>query len=218
MTSERPFLWRRIIGKKDASWLLSLRSDENNPLAPLWQTESLCVYDAVGPSEAPSFQLVHEKTHALAPIQVEHERDILEKDPTRPSLSSIEETKHVCHQTRVSSTDSRGSTGLTQILAGETSGNQIDIAEALERSNVPHQANARKLLLEHLDGAPIALTKQGSFVACLMKPVFDAADAGKESRHSQFHSRRHQLAHGVRRITRVLVCFKVAYSLDLSCH
>jgi hypothetical protein len=53
-------------------------------VAPLWNPEGARVDYSVGPRESEILELIDEISHRSATLKLEHERDVLEKEPAWP--------------------------------------------------------------------------------------------------------------------------------------
>lgn len=86
---------------------------------------------------------------------------------------------------RVGATNSRGSARLTQVLAGESGRDDVDVANPLEFANVPDQGNVSEPRGEDSRCTFIDLAEQFRTMPGLPQPELDAADAGEQACDSQ---------------------------------
>jgi hypothetical protein len=70
-------------------------------------------------------QLIDEIPHRSTTIELKHEGNVLDYEPSRSTVRVVDQAKNVLNQTRLASTNSGGPTSLTQVLTRETGSQNI---------------------------------------------------------------------------------------------
>jgi hypothetical protein len=88
--------------------------------------------DPISPRETAGLQLVDQKTHASATVEMEHEGDVLKQQPTRSAAAAVDESKDVADKARLAPADAGCPSSLTQVLTREPCGDELSITETLQ--------------------------------------------------------------------------------------
>jgi hypothetical protein len=121
--------------------------------------------------------------HAAATIEVEHERDVFQEQPAWTALPLVEEPEDVIDETGVAPPNASGHTRLAEVLAGEPSGDQVDIAERLKVAHVWCHLK-RESIGQDLGSTGIRLAQEGGHVAGSVQPELNATNPREEPRDS----------------------------------
>lgn len=70
---------------------------------------------------------------------MQHERDVLDKKPTRARIPLRKKTEHLVHQTRFTSVDARCAARLTEVLTRKSCCNDFRLGKRSEVANVSHE-------------------------------------------------------------------------------
>jgi hypothetical protein len=168
--------WPRILG---------LRSQEDDPLAPLRKAECLRVDDSISPGIATPLKLIDKPAHCLATIERKHEGNVLEKEPCRGRIRTVQQTKYMLYQAGLRAGDSSGSSGLAQVLAWKAGREEIARRKLIESRDVWMYRHLGKLLTQDRPSRVIDLGEEHGMVASLTKAELDSSDARKESDYAQ---------------------------------
>jgi hypothetical protein len=116
---------------------------------------------------------------------MEHERDVLQQQPTRAAAAAVDEAKDVADEARLAPADARCPSRLTQVLAREPCGDELSITETPQRSHVVPERHVSKSCSKDAGGAGLVLAKERRVVARLLKTDFDAPDASEQAGYGQ---------------------------------
>ena len=144
----------------------------------LWNPECPGIDDPVRPSKAQRFQLIHEVTHGLATLELQHERHVFEQQPPWGSSLVTQAFEQFANETRLLPPDSGGFSSLTQILAWKSRGNYIDVRETAKLSDVWRDFHVEPLLQDVLRSG-FQLAEQLGSVSRSMQTEFDSADSSE---------------------------------------
>ena len=107
-----------------------------------------------------------------APLaELQHERHVLDQQPAR-TLLALDQTEHLVHQAGSCAGDACRSSGLGEVLAGETGGDQFDVAgQRAQRGDVGVQRHVGRIANGRTAWAPGSISHSSSvFHPCSESP------------------------------------------------
>jgi hypothetical protein len=156
--------WAGIICKKDTHRIDSRRSDKEHSFTPLRQTEGSGIDDTIGPPVVEVLELRDDVPNCFAPIQLEHERNVLEQDVGDTGFP--QETEHLADDRRLAAFDSGGPAGLREVLAGEAAEEKFGLSrEALQLSDVADIRDLRKAAAQDGRCGQVVFRHEDGFVS-----------------------------------------------------
>ncbi len=170
-----------LLAEQKWSRILGLRREEKDSLPTLWQPKSASVDDPVSPRVATRLKLLSEPPHRLAAVELQHERDVLQQQPCRLSLGSVEEPENVIHETRPTAFDTCGLPCLAEVLARKACRHEIDGRKGFELSDVPSERDAREPFGQDPPSRAVAFAQENRLVTSLVKADLDTSDPGEEA-------------------------------------
>ena len=124
-------------------------------MASLGHPERSGIDHAVRPAESEISELGGEVLHRAAPVELEHERDVLKQEPAWIGL--LKEPEHMVDEPGLAAGDADGTPGLAQVLTREAGGYEIDVGKGAQVAYVPGELDVRETGAENRLGARLDL-------------------------------------------------------------
>jgi hypothetical protein len=118
-------------------------------------------------------------------VQLEHERDVLQEQPARPSATPGDEPKHVVDQARLFAVDAERATCLAEVLAREAGGDQLCTGrQSPESGHIGSLLDVGEVGREYCLGSGINLAEQFRGPTVVVKADLQAGDSSEQRNHS----------------------------------
>ena len=175
--------WTAFAHQQDLAGIFRARSQQQDTLPPLRNAEAPRVNGSIGPGEPQLLQLRGEESHRLPPVQLQHEGDVFEEEPS--NIRILDQPKDLADETRLGSGDSGRLAGLAEILAREPGRNEIDGWQQVQVANVRSDGDIRKVVGQNRSRGFVDLAEEFRLVPGEMESLFDPSDSREQARDVQ---------------------------------
>jgi hypothetical protein len=149
----------------------------------LWEAEGSAVHDSIGPGVTSLLKFGDQEFHRGATVEVQHEGDILKKNPFR-GCREIKQAEQFRNEAGLRTADACCLSRLTQVLAGKSGTNYLCITERTKRPYIRHKRHSRESFCENKLRRRVDFAEDSGNVAGTREAKFYAADARKQSGNS----------------------------------